>query len=252
MTLITENDVRAEYQKNCDMKVFNIGKDAIITPAAREYLLDKKVSLVVDGKSDGRQLAPSVSGAAGKFTDLSGREYAVKPEELTHLRGRTLVPKSHPRIVLRGRLDSLQAKIIETQLLAYRLGNSKLACKLQDVLLFVRGLVRAEVKEEPVIRNDILGLTFDEIHERSHDPMKYYGYPHLMMDYGMGDAAIALNALRAEAREVEIEAYRAFAGDDGLVSRKDLVMALNRLSSCFYIMIFENLPAGYKAQSSGI
>ena len=38
-----------------------------------------------------------------------------KPEEMTHLRGNRLVPKTHPRIRFRGQLDSLMAQVLELQ-----------------------------------------------------------------------------------------------------------------------------------------
>jgi ethanolamine utilization cobalamin adenosyltransferase len=61
-----------------------------------------------------------------------------------------------------------------------------------------------------------------------------------------------LNTLRSETREVEIAAYKAFSLNNGDVSRPDIITSLNRLNSCFYIMIFENIPADYKPRPSGI
>lgn len=245
--LITEKDVRKKYDESNEFKEYVVPRDALITPAAKEYLLDRKIKVIFEKTgSEGFKESSLV------YFDLNGRKYLNKPEHLTHLKGNILVPKEHPRIVLRGRLDSLQSKIIETQILAEKLDNKKLSDDLQEVLVFVRGLVRAEVMEEKVHNQEILGMSFDEIHDRSHNPLKFYGVPHLLIDREMGEIAVALNLLRSESREVEIAAYKAFSLNNDSVSRLDIITSLNRLNSCFYIMIFGNFPRGYKPRPSGI
>ncbi len=62
----------------------------------------------------------------------------------------------------------------------------------------------------------------------------------------MGPVVVALNALRAQSREVEISAYKAFKNDEGEPTRADLALALNRLSSCFYIMMCKYMAGKYK------
>jgi ethanolamine utilization cobalamin adenosyltransferase len=68
----------------------------------------------------------------------------------------------------------------------------------------------------------------------------------------MGPLPIALNELRAQVREAELSAARAFSEPDGACSREDIVMALNRLSSLFYVLMFKYLPEGFQPESSGI
>lgn len=241
--LITESGLREKFSKLEEPpKEFVLPAGAIITPAAREYLMDRRIAITAAGRSRG----------AGRCRDLAGKEYEKKPEWMTHLNGTLLVPKDHPRIELRGRLDSLQSSILEAQLTAASCGDEPLISELGEVLSFVRELVRAEVMEAPIRVSEINGRSLDEIHARSHDPKKYYGMPHLMASFEMGARAIALNALRTQVREAEISAFRAFADDAGNVERGDILTALNRLSSCFYIMIFEHLPENYKASPSGI
>ncbi|MCD8499300.1 MAG: ATP-binding protein, partial [Clostridiales bacterium] len=56
------------------------------------------------------------SATPGRFVDFeTGSFYLEKPEHMTHLHGNVLVPKNHPRIVFRGKLDSLQAQIVLAQ-----------------------------------------------------------------------------------------------------------------------------------------
>ena len=55
-----------------------------------------------------------------------------------------------------------------------------------------------------------------------------------------------LNKLRTLTRESELVAYRAFKDEYGQATREDLIRALNRLSSLFWIMMFKYLTDQYK------
>lgn len=72
--------------------------------------------------------------------------------------------------------------------------------------------------------------------ERSHHPKKYFGIDHTPLSYSHGPIAAKLHHLRAKSREVELYANRAFTDETGACSRTDLIQALNRLSSAFYIL----------------
>ncbi len=168
-----------------------------------------------------------------------------KPEHLTHLSGDRLVSKGHPRIAFRGKMDSLQAKILEVQVLAVEHGNRILAGELEELLGFVRLLLAAEVTERPVEERTLFGLELDEIRAMSHNPKKTFSLGHIRPHYSMGGLCAALNSLRTEAREVELAAFRAFSGDDGVFERSDILRALNRLSSALYILMYRHLPEGY-------
>ncbi|MDR2183565.1 MAG: phosphate propanoyltransferase [Clostridiales bacterium] len=157
-----------------------------------------------------------------------------KPEHLTHLYGSELglVSKSHPRIELRGKLDSLQAKIIEVQLIACKNGKDEIAKELNELLEFARRILACEVKDVPFEFELLIGLTADELRAKSHNPRKYFGIGHIMPSYHMGELVAALNTLRTYAREVELCAVRVFGEQ-----KTDIIRALNRLSSAVYIII---------------
>ncbi|MDV9700973.1 cobalamin adenosyltransferase, partial [Clostridioides difficile] len=53
-------------------------------------------------------------------------------------------------------------------------------------------------------------------------------------------------SIRSNTREVELAAYEAFKGEYGNVHREDLIKALNRLSSVFWIMIYKVRTNKYK------
>jgi len=157
-----------------------------------------------------------------------------KPEHMTHLRGDTLVPKSHPIIFLRGKLDSLGAQIVLIQCdLADMGADPALLADLQEILEILGEIMRAEVKEDALARDSVLGLTWAEIRAQSHAPQKYFGVRALTPpDRSLGRTYALLNALRAAIRETELAAVKAFD-----TKRPDLTLALNRLSSAVYILM---------------
>ena len=69
----------------------------------------------------------------------------MKPENMTHLHGNVLVPKTHPQIAFRGMLDSLEAKIMSLQVVASENGLHRLTDALDEVLAYVRQILSAEV-----------------------------------------------------------------------------------------------------------
>ena len=254
MKLITEQDLRAEIGGK-DLRSYRVDRGTIVTPSARQYLSDRKIELLVGEEAPAqptRAAAPlSPAGAEGtepkraRFIGPDGGTFSEKPEHLTHLSGNRLVTKGHPRIAFRGRMDSLQSKIMELQVRAVELGNGVLAEELDELLDFARSLLAAEVTGRPVDDVPLLGLELDEIRAMSHNPKKTFGLGHIRPHYSMGALCVGLNALRSEVREVELAAFRAFSGNDGALDRLDLLRALNRLSSAFYILMYRHLPAGF-------
>jgi ethanolamine utilization cobalamin adenosyltransferase len=93
----------------------------------------------------------------------------------------------------------------------------------------------------------LFGMDEAELRSRSHTPKKYYGIQHFFASVEDGEAVVLLNCLRAEAREVELVAYEAFKTEDGEPKRPDIIRALNRLSSAYYIMMFKAKTKEYDA-----
>lgn len=151
-----------------------------------------------------------------------------KPEHLTHLNKRELVRKTHPRIAFRGKLDSLEAEL----LLCQKTPNAPVAV-LQEMLLLMRSLMRADVLEEPVPELHLMGMDEAEIRERSHQPMKYYGIGFFVPSHKDSLVLLQLNRLRAGIRETELLSYHAFP------TRTDIHRALNRLSSLCWLLCLE-------------
>ena len=159
----------------------------------------------------------------------------VKPEHMTHLDHKTLVPKDHPRIAFRGWIDRLEAEILVCRLAVLEQGEAQLAGELEELLVFVRNLIRCDVLGEPVAEISLCGYTAERLREVSHHPERYLGQGHFTPSAIDPPILIYVNRLRTLIRQAELACYKAFRKYDGTVARPDLVQAMNRLSSLCWI-----------------
>ena len=152
---------------------------------------------------------------------------------MTHLNGHILVKKSHPRILFRGAIDTLEAELL--------LAQAELGLKepLQEVLDAARALIAADVLEKKVEEILLGGMGQEQLRKRSHFPQEYYGQPHFMPQADDGIKILRLNRCRCAARQAELQAVQTFADQDGNCTRPDIVQALNRLSSYLYLLMIE-------------
>jgi len=236
--LLTDQELRSVWSRERGGS-YTVEPGTVLTPAARDFLREHRIELRFEPAASFRSMpmaeVPRQNGRPVFLEAATGRTLLEKPEELTHLHGNVLVPKTHPRIALRGKLDSLSAGFLETEVLADERGEKKLAEELEELRSAVLALIRAEVLEEPAEQTPLLGLTSAQIRQQSHDIKHTLGIDHPMPDYRMGSLPIALNTLRTLVRETELAAAAAFE-ENGSCTRPDMVERLNRLSSCVYIL----------------
>lgn len=215
---------------------------AFITPAAREYLASRGIALREPPPGDtkpGMPFSPIPDRGKATFRDAeTGELYAEKPEDMTHLRANLLVSKAHGRIRFRGKLDSLEAEVLEAQVLAAERGEGELRDALGDVLRCLREIMSAEVNERPLGAVALFGLSADEIRAQVHNVGVSFGMAHPVPDHTMGAVAVRLNTLRTRVRELELLAVRTFPGGD---IRDDIIRALNRLSGAVYWLLCRRL-----------
>lgn len=224
--VITEATVRKEM-RFLGSEPYRVPAGKLLSPAAKEYLNQQKKDIVYEDMLYG------------------ATKEGCKPEHMTHLDSNTLVPKDHPRIIFRGKLDSLQSEIILAQtFLAEAGGYERLVQELSDIVKVLMEVMRCDACGEEMREIGFLGLTHEELRAHSHDPQKYYQVKQMIMpDYTMGKAYALINRLRTKARETEICAVKAF-WDGTAYQRKDIVVVLNRLSSAMHIIMCRML-AGY-------
>ena len=221
--LWNEEAVRGNIRNREGKRVFYLAKGDQLTSAARDYLSRQRIPIL-----------PADQAKKERWQLLSGGYVEEKPEHMTHLNGDVLVPKTHPRILFRGKMDTLEAELILCQLAA-----PELTTPVGEVLSLARQLIRCDVLEEPLVWDKLCGLTEEEQRRRSHFPQDYYGQPHFMPSAADGPVIARLNRARCAAREAELAAANAFSDRDGSPTRPDLLKALNRMSSMLYILMVQ-------------
>lgn len=256
MSVLTEADLRIILKdEDLDgLREYRVASDVIVTPSARSYLTDHRIDLVIGGKRVIKN--PSARDAKGGARpperkralpgESGGPPDGEKPEYMTNLNAHELVCKDHKTIKLRGCIDGFEARILETQMMFHREGRAGECRDLGEILDYTRLIMRGEVLGEEVPPPNLFGMGDAEIRDRSHHPMKYYGVPHFMpLKMEDGEVILRLNVLRTIVREAEIAAFEAFRDEDGVPSRQDIMTALNRMSSAFYVMMLRSKAGEY-------
>lgn len=180
------------------------------------------------------------------YVGSNGRTWEEKPEEMTQLFGNRLVPKDHPRIQFRGRLDWLQGEVVLAQAEMVERGTDpKLVAELEETLTLLRQIMRSDVLDEPLCQVTLLGLSDSELRAQSHDPERYFGVRSMTLPHhSMGVAYAHLNRLRTAARlteEAAVAAYRPRPTQ----AQKQILQAMNRLSSAYHILMCRWLSGAY-------
>lgn len=227
--LYGEEAVRANLRNRDGKRVYYLGKGDHLTSGARDYLNRERIEIL-----------PAEQAKPQRYRLLSGGFTEEKPEHMTHLQGDVLVSKTHPRIVFRGKMDTLEAELLLCQQ-----ASEALLKPVGEILGLARQIVRCEVLEEPLQWDTLCGLSEAEQRRRSHVPQEYYGQPHFMPSAGDGAVIARLNRTRCAAREAELAAVAAFSDRDGNLTRQDIPQALNRMSSMLYLLMIQE-KAGRK------
>lgn len=219
--LYTLTSVRDNIRNRGGQRVFYLGKGDQLTATARDYLTRERIEVL-----------PASQARPQRYRLLEGGFLEEKPEHMTHLHSDVLVPKTHPRIAFRGKMDTLEAKLLiaMAELPAW-------AEALGEVLALARKILRCDVLEEPLEPGLLCGLTEEELRSHSHFPQEYYGQPHFMPQPTDGRTILRLNRLRCAIRETELAAAAAWPPREGKPSRPDIQTALNRMSSLVYILM---------------
>ena len=219
--LWTETALRENIRNREGKRVFYLPKGDQLTSAARDFLTRERIGLL-----------PAEQARPERYQMLGGGYLETKPEHMTHLNAEVLVRKDHPRILFRGKLDTLEAELILAQMSA-----EHLVTPVGEILALARRIIRADVLEEPLPETTLCGLSEDQIRKHSHFPQEYYGQPHFMPGAADGAVIARLNRARCAAREAELAAVAAFSDSQGQPAREDLIRAMNRMSSMLYILM---------------
>src|SRR5690554_2767621 len=108
MKIITESDLRIRYHRYKEKEIY-LSKEDFLTQAAEEYVRENGLKIVYEQEvheSDYQIMQQKHNKRKeSKYVDSYGNCYKLKPEYLTSLNDNILVSKSHPRIILRGKID---------------------------------------------------------------------------------------------------------------------------------------------------
>ncbi|MDN6448360.1 MAG: ethanolamine utilization cob(I)yrinic acid a,c-diamide adenosyltransferase EutT [Enterobacterales bacterium] len=251
-TFITEDWLRANHTLSEGSEI-RLPSDSRMTPSARELIEGRRL-LVKFQDEQGRlfvaasleedkalpELQPvhgltSQDRAAAASCELCHQAVVDKPDTLTHLNAQVMVAKNDPRLAFRARLDASIATAVWLQ--SELSGMASVAHWLADIRSLLGNIMRADALDIPLAVQEIAGLTADELHRLSHQPLKFLGHDHIVPDVNQGRDVALLNLLRASVRETEITAAKVFIGADYHVQKADLLQALNRLSSAVYVLM---------------
>ena len=228
------------------------------TPAAQQMLTEKKITVRWhDDKGQVFVETESVDPVTPKFERvhplksnnvrpenscmLCHSNVDEKPSLMTHLDDRVLVPKTHPRILLRGKLDTCISYCVVVQC-AMNKQPEILKCFMADIRSYLGQILQSEVTSQPLPELNLGEFDSTVIHQWSHNPLMHLGHDHMLPDANYGTLVAELNYLRAQIRELELTAITTFL-DPSMqltsngVSREDIIAGLNRLSSAVYVVI---------------
>ncbi|MDF7679232.1 ethanolamine utilization cob(I)yrinic acid a,c-diamide adenosyltransferase EutT [Enterobacteriaceae bacterium ESL0689] len=241
---ITETWLRANHTLSEGSEI-HLPADARLTPSARELLesrhlrvkfLDEQGRMFID---DEQHHPHPVHGLTSSDThpkaccELCRQEVVKKPDTLTHLTASKMVAKSDPRLGFRAALDSTIAMAVWLQVEL----DETWQPWLEDVRSRLGNIMRADAVNEPLSEQSIVGLSEDDLHRLSHQPLRYLDHDHLVPEARHGRVAALLNLLRVKVRETETIAAQVFINASFEVLRPDILQALNRLSSTVYVMM---------------
>jgi ethanolamine utilization cobalamin adenosyltransferase len=216
-----------------------------LTPSASSYATQLQLRVV---EAEGPQCPERQAQTCPE--DASKAPSDPSETGLTHLDAATMVPKTHPRIEARGKLDTLVSEIVLVQTLfdpKRKLPALLLEC-LADLKEWAFQTLAAEVSGSLLPRQTMAGMDPETLRAVSRNPGRYLNAEHLAPDASMGTNLALLNRLRALVRETELATARA------ALTRGDIQQSLNRLSSAVYVlMLLTHLAeSGAPLPTSGI
>jgi len=240
MTIITESELREMWQHGRG-QLPAFPPDTRFSDSARDFLRTHEVEVQTHSQSDWDKPGtfPVVLSGPIPVCAECGQPVRHKPEHMTQLDAGHFASKTTPRLVLRGRIDSLHAFVMLASAKARGFQMSSLASHLDTLAAYCREIMSAEYNLRSPAPLTLLGKSEDELHDISHWPDRHLGIQHIVPGPDDHEILHWMNVVRTQAREVEVVALDAFGvtqgfDTDGMGQR--LSQALNRFSSAVYVL----------------
>lgn len=252
--IVTEADLRDQLRRPVMGAQVTVPTGARLSPSAADFV--KQWALVMVDPDTEAHARPEATGGelgehhrdwdkasvfpvnlAGELPSclVCGTPLKKKPSELTQLDAHHFVLKTHPRIKLRGEVDSLHALVLLIQRMARQEGDAMLAHDLGTIAAYCRELTSAEYNARPVAQLELNDWDAERIYQATHDPLGTLGIDHLTIDENEPELQHWLNMARTRSREIEITAMETF-GTPAPDWAATICHAFNRLSSTFYFL----------------
>lgn len=242
---VTESDLREQLRRPAVGARVVVPAGARLSPAAADFVTQWKLvtepesaaepSAAPSGDHDWDKPSEFPVNLVGELPRCTtcGTQVREKVSALTQLNAHHYALKTHPRIQLRGRIDSLHAMVLLVQSKAAAAGYEHTAGLLGTLAAYCRELISAEYNERLVAELVLDDADAERIHEVTHRPDQELGIPHLTI--GVEDLELQhwLNVVRTSSREIEILALEVFPSPHHPYG-EPICRALNRLSSAFY------------------
>ena len=255
MTIITESELR-EFWKNGISELPIFPKNTRFSLSAQDFIKSHKLEIRYESDKNitpekfiepQNYNSPTWDKPGGFPVVLTGpiptclecgQPIHSKPEHMTQLDSQHFASKTNPRIIFRGRVDSLHADVMLAASIARRFELLELGTHLDTLAAYCREILSAEYHMRPVASLTLMGLTDENLHQISHWPDKYLGIDHIVPSAKDHEVLHWLNMLRTHSRELEIFALQIFQpqGNVQIDIFNSLIRALNRLSSAVYVL----------------
>jgi ethanolamine utilization cobalamin adenosyltransferase len=247
MNVITESELRELWQ-NGRGQLPSFPPGTRFSASAQDFLKTHQIETRLDEtpKFQGSQAGtwdkpgsfPVVLTGPLPVCSECGQPLHAKPEHMTQIDAGHFAPKTSPRLLLRGRVDSLHAFVMLAAAAARRFELPELAFNLDTLAAYCREIMSAEYNMRPVAALALMGKSEQELHDISHWPDRHLGIPHIIPGPYDHEILHWLNVLRTQSREVEVVVLQAFPPDgfDPTGVGASLARALNRLSSAVYVL----------------
>jgi ethanolamine utilization cobalamin adenosyltransferase len=259
--IITESELR-ELWRDGKNSLPDFPPDTRFSPAAQDFLKDHNLEIQFSNPPNPPTSAhwnkpatfPVILSGPLPVCAICGQPLERKPDHMTQLDAGHFADKTHPRIKLRGQIDSVHALIMLVAAEARRHQLPKLAEGLDTLAAYCREVQSAEYHGRAVQALGLLGQNEDELHQISHWPDRHLGIAHLLPVPTDHPILHWLNVVRTQTRELELTALEIYGPQTHTHADQEtpgsLPHALNRLSSAVYVLalLFRKGDLGWKVR----
>lgn len=250
MPIVTEAQLRNQIRQPQKGMSVRLPADARLSPSAQDFLKEWNMQVITEDEpsSPAGQPAPKpewdkpgqfpvvLSGELPRCTTC-GMPVKPKPEHMTQLDSSHFAPKTHPRVRLRGKLDSLHGLFLLVGAQARKAARPKLAEMLDTLAAYCREISSAEYNQRSVAPLQLDGKSDDQLRKATHSPKESIGIDHIVPAPEDSELLLWLNYLRTQVRETEIATLEAITCYEGSQPEEpELARAVNRLSNAVYYL----------------